>query len=72
MNRIAVEEFGDPHGDVEWEQLKKTSRELDIDLKELGYVTPTLKVELPARPKNPKKEVEKKTVRFHFVIKNIW
>ena len=39
---------------------------------ELGGPTPTLLVELPARPVDPDEEVEKVVVVFHVTLKDLW
>ncbi len=70
LNDVAREYSGSAPGDVEWEKGKKTSREIDFDMKE-GGSTPTLFVDLPARPKG-KDKVEKTVVKFHFTLKNLW
>lgn len=70
INRVADQYFGRRQGDVEWVLGDKTSKELRI--KSEDGVTPVLMIELPARPKDKNKKVEKKTVRFHFTIKNLW
>ena len=64
---------GSPHDNalVELTGNGETSRHIRIDLKNNG-VTPTLFVELPARPENEEEPVEKKIVRFHFTIYNLW
>jgi hypothetical protein len=71
LNRVGQEYFGNIHGDVEWEKEKKTSKRIRISLEE-GGTTPTLYVDLPARPKNSDQEVEKTVVRFHFTLLNMW
>ncbi len=71
LNRDAVEYAGNPHGDVEWELGEGTSRGIRISY-EKGRATPVLHVKLEARPKDPDQEVEKKVVRFHFTLKNVW
>ena len=71
LNRDAAEFAGNPQGDVEWEMGEQTSREIRFSY-EKGNANPILHVKLDARPKDPEQEVEKKTVRFHFTLKNIW
>jgi len=71
MNRVAREFVGDPHGDAEWELRGKTSDDIRFT-HEYGAHNPVLHVQLPPRPKDQDKKVEKKVVRFHFVIKNVW
>ena len=71
LNRVAQEYGHDPHGDAEWEKGGQTSKEIKFDY-EFGGATPTLKVDLAARPKDKDKKVEKVTVRFHFTLKNLW
>ncbi|HUS93416.1 MAG TPA: hypothetical protein VM695_16280 [Phycisphaerae bacterium] len=71
LNRVAAEYGRPPKGDAEWERGGRTSKEIKFDY-ELGGATPILKVDLPARPKDKDQKVEKKTVRFHFTLKNLW
>ncbi len=71
MNNIAQQYGSDPHGDAEWTVGDNTSKNIKFDY-EYGGATPTLKVELPARPKNPDEKVQKLTFTFHFTIKNLW
>lgn len=71
LNRDAKEFAGDPRGDVEWELGEQTSKELRLSF-EKGNATPTISVDLEPRPANGDGEVEKKMVRFHFTLKNIW
>ena len=71
LNRLAQEHFGNAHGDVEWDKGGKTSPDIRID-RELGGAAPTLLIDLPARPADPDKKVEKLTVRFHVILKNLW
>ncbi len=72
MNRIAQEYAGFSHGDVEWEKkIIGTSRDITFSYDD-GGVLPVLQVELPARPKEKDKKVEKKIFRFHFTLKNMW
>lgn len=71
MNRIAREYGRDPHGDAEWERGPQTSKEFTFTY-EKGGAMPVLHVKLPARPKDKDTKVEKKIVRFHFTIKNLW
>jgi hypothetical protein len=71
LNRVACQYGRDPHGDAEWERGSQTSKEITFTY-EFGGATPVLSVELPARPKDKDKKVPKKTVKFHFTIKNLW
>ncbi|MFP6667062.1 MAG: hypothetical protein VB876_07105 [Pirellulales bacterium] len=71
LNRVATQYAGNPHGDVEWELGDTTSEEIRFSY-DKGNATPALHVDLPARPKDENAEVEKKVVRFHFTLKNIW
>jgi len=72
MNRIAQEYFGSLHGDVEWESMTGTDPQIEITYDEQGDTRPLLKVKLAPRPADKAKQVEKKTVKFHFIIKNLW
>lgn len=71
MNRVAQEYFGRTQGDVEWEKGEKTSPDIRFSY-DNGAVLPELSVDLPPRPKNKDQKVEKKTVQFHFTLKNLW
>lgn len=71
LNRLAQQYGGNPHGDVEWQREDKTSKNIRIEF-EQGGATPTLLVDLPARPKDKDKKVEKVVVRFHVTLKNLW
>jgi len=71
LNRLGQEYFGNTHGDVEWEKGGKTSKEIQFDY-EFGQATPILLVDLPARPTDKDKKVEKVTIRFHVMLKNLW
>ncbi|MHC4562736.1 MAG: hypothetical protein ACYS8X_08210 [Planctomycetota bacterium] len=71
LNRLGQEYFGNTHGDVEWEQGPKTSKKISLDF-EFGGATPTLLVDLPARPKDKDKKVKKTIVKFHVTLKNLW
>ena len=71
LNRLGQQYFGDTHGDVEWEQGAKTSKEIRFQF-EMGGATPTMMVDLPPRPADKDKKVEKVTVRFHVMLKNLW
>jgi len=71
LNRVAAEYGGDPHGDVEWEMGDDTSNEIRFTY-ENGNATPQLHVDLAPRPKAEDEKVEKKIVRFHFTLKNLW
>ena len=71
LNGLAKEYFGDPHGDVEREIGPQTSKEIDFD-HEFGGATPTLLVDLPARPADKDAKVEKVIVHFHVTLKNLW
>jgi len=71
LNRVARQYGRDPHGDAEWERGPQTSKEITFTY-EFGGATPMLSVKLPARPKDKDKKVPKKTVKFHFTIKNLW
>jgi len=71
LNRVAQQYGRNPHGDAEWERGGQTSKEIKFSY-EFGGATPMLSVNLPARPKDKKQKVQKKTVKFHFTIKNLW
>ncbi len=71
LNRVGGEYFGNTHGDVEWERGKRTSDEITFKYP-FGGTSPVLHVDLPPRPKDKDEKVEKKTVRFHFTLKNLW
>lgn len=71
MNNLARQYGGNPHGDAEWTTGGKTSKNIKFDY-EHGGATPILKIELPARPKDPDEKVKKLTFIFHFTIKNLW
>ncbi len=71
LNRLGGEYFGNTHGDVEWQQGAKTSKEIRFD-NALGGATPTLLVDLPARPADDDEKIEKVVVRFHVTLKNLW
>ena len=71
LNRVAAQYGRKPHGDVEWQRGGRTSKEIKFSY-EFGGATPMLSVDLPARPKDKNKKVPKKTVLFHFTIKNLW
>ena len=71
LNRVAQEYGRKAHGDVEWERGGQTSKEIKFSY-EFGGATPMLSVNLAARPKDKDKKVQKKTVKFHFTIKNLW
>lgn len=71
MNRLARQYGANPHGDAEWEIGPQTSKEIELTY-EQGGAKPKLHIKLPARPKDKKKKVEKKTFIFHFTIKNLW
>ncbi|MDP7017779.1 MAG: hypothetical protein QGG36_18385 [Pirellulaceae bacterium] len=71
LNRVAAEYAGNPRGDVEWEMGNQTSEEIRFTY-EKGNATPALHVKLAARPQDPDEKVQKKIVRFHFTLKNIW
>ena len=71
LNRLGQQYFGNTHGDVEWEKGGKTSKEIRFDY-EFGTATPILLVDLPARPADKDAKVEKVTVRFHVLLKNLW
>jgi hypothetical protein len=71
LNRLGQQYFGNTHGDVEWEKGGKTSKEIRFDY-EFGNATPILLVDLPARPADKDAKVEKVTVRFHVLLKNLW
>lgn len=67
-----AKEYGRPApGDIEWELGPDTSPEIQVDRSE-GGSTPTLRIALPARPKDPDAPVEKKTVVLHITLKNLW
>jgi hypothetical protein len=71
INRLAQEYGGDPHGDAEWERGRDTSKDIRFT-DEQGGASPTLHVDLPARPKDKDEEVAKLTFVFHLTIKNLW
>ena len=71
LNRLGMEYWGNTHGDVEWEKGPRSTDNFKIDV-ELGGPTPTLLVELPARPVDPDEEVEKVVVVFHVTLKDLW
>ena len=71
MNKLAKQYGTDPHGDAEWEIGPRMSEEIDVTY-ERGGVLPILHVKLPARPADKDAKVEKKTVVFHFTVKNLW
>jgi hypothetical protein len=71
LNRLAREYGADPHGDAEWELGKDTSPGVEIHT-ERGGARPVLRVRLPARPEDPEEPVEKRTVIFHVLLKNLW
>jgi hypothetical protein len=71
LNRLGQQYFGNTHGDVEWEKGGKTGKEIRFDY-EFGTATPILLVDLPARPADKDAKVEKVTVRFHVLLKNLW
>jgi len=71
LNHLAREYGGDPHGEVEWELGPSTSQEIRFEY-EHGGATPTLLVDLPARPADQDQDVEKVTVTFHVTLKNLW
>jgi len=71
LNRLGREYWGNTHGDVQWERGPRTTDNFTVDM-ELGGPTPTLLVELPARPDDPDAKVEKVVVLFHVTLKNLW
>lgn len=71
INRMANQYFGRLYGDAEWEMGDQTSEELKFKY-EKGFVNPMILIKLPARPKDKDKKVEKKIVKFHLTIKNLW
>jgi hypothetical protein len=71
LNRLAQELGCNPHGDVEWTRGGKTSDEFTFEY-ERGGATPSLFVDIPARPTDPDEAVEKTTVYFHVIMKNLW
>ncbi len=72
LNRLGMEYARDgAHGDVEWERGPRTSDNITMDM-ELGGTTPTLLIELPARPEDADAEVEPVVVFFHVTLKNLW
>jgi len=71
LNRLARQYGANPHGDVEWEIEAQTSKEIKFTY-EFGTAAPVGHVKLPARPKEKDKKVQKKIVRFHLTIKNLW
>ncbi len=71
LNRVGQEFFGNTHGDVQWEKGDQTTGTIRFD-DELGGATPKLSVDLPARPADKDKAVEKVIVKFHFTLRNLW
>lgn len=71
MNRIGREFFGETHGDAEWQRGAKTSDQISFTYPS-GGAKPVLHVELAPRPKDAEAKVQKKIIRFHFTIKNLW
>ncbi len=71
LNRLGAELFGNTHGDVQWEKGDKTSAAIRFS-DELGGATPMLMVDLPARPADKDKPVEKVTVKLHVLLRNLW
>lgn len=71
LNRLGQAYFGDTHGDVEWELGRQTSEGIEFDY-ELGGAAPVLKIKLDPRPEDKNKKVEKKVVRCHVTLKNLW
>ncbi len=71
LNHVGRQYFGNTHGDVEWERGKRTSDEIKFEYP-FGGTKPVLHVDLSPRPEDKDKKVEKKTVRFHFTLKNLW
>jgi len=70
LNKLGPEFGGGVHGEAEWTREPKTSDEVTFSY-EYGHARPVLHVKLPARPADDK-EVEKKVVRFHVTIRNMW
>ena len=71
LNRLAAEYAGWDHGDVEWEQGRRTTDNVQFEF-EHGGTVPTLIVDLPARPDDQDEEVETIVVKFHLTLKNCW
>ena len=71
LNRVAAQYGRPPKGDAEWERGPQTSKEIKFTY-ERGGAIPMLSVKLPPRPKAKDKKVEKKVVKFHFTLKNLW
>jgi hypothetical protein len=71
LNRVGQEFFGNTHGDVQWENGDQTTATIRVS-DELGGATPKLSVDLPARPADKDKAVEKVIVKFHFTLRNLW
>ena len=63
--------LGDTHGEAQWENGPSTDRRFRLTF-EQGRAVPVLRVDLPARSKDPKAQVEKTVARFHFTLKNVW
>ena len=71
LQRLAQQYGRVARGDVEWELGPDTSKEIALDRSE-GGSTPTLRIDLPARPKDPDAPVAKTTVVLHVTLKNLW
>ncbi|MFT7639785.1 MAG: hypothetical protein ACI9G1_001523 [Pirellulaceae bacterium] len=71
INQLARQYGADPHGEAEWELGDQTSEEISFDYSD-GKTIPKLSVKLAARPEDPNAKVEKKIVKFHLTIKNLW
>ena len=71
LNRLGQQFFGNTHGDVQWENGSKTSASFRFS-DELGGATPMLMIDLPARPADKDKAVEKVVVLFHVTLRNLW
>lgn len=71
LNRLGQQYFGRIRGDMEWERMARTSKNLRFDY-ELGRAAPTLSVDLPARPTDKDEKVKKVVVYFHVMLKNLW
>lgn len=70
LQRLTRQYFGTTRGDVEWKILSKSKGY--SSLKGKGTNNPVLSVDLKARPKGKDKKVEKKVVRLHVMLKNLW
>ena len=62
---------GTAEGDVEWELGPDTSKSIKLTY-ERGRAMPMLSIDLAARPTGKDDKVEKQTVVFHVILKNLW